>query len=77
MFYVFLNKYSTAANINITTNINPHPIHIGDTTHHHDQSILPVNFSITKIKVRIDVIPILDPEFFIVFIFSLFILVHI
>lgn len=67
MFYVFLNKYSTAANINITTKINPHPIHIGDTTHHHDQSIVPVNFNITKIKVRIVVIPIFDVEFFICF----------
>lgn len=51
----------------ITNNINAHPIHIGDTTHHHDQPILPVNFNITKIKVKIVVSPILDVEFFICF----------
>lgn len=31
----------------------PIEINIGDNTHHHDQSILPVNFKTTKIKVNI------------------------
>lgn len=40
------------ASSNMNAMNNPTPIHIGDNTHHQDQSILPSNLSVMNTIVR-------------------------